>query len=266
MYVLGWPGFDSCRESASREGNLCREGELAGKSFTTGVIFTILAMASSASAQDRVIGLLSLPEVFGPRQCAPFEPEQIALHATLKDAKPVAFIRVDQKWSFAPHGDCEGLKVSVHEGAQRRELPTLEFDYEMPGAIVLEKRDSWFRVRLVSGTAWIAASSADRFMPLAQLFEEFVGVTAISAKFTGRLVAAPGRPADPSSPQVKGAQPARVIEIRNVFGQAWVQVEVMDHSICAAAEKGPPETIATGWMPLHTADGEPTIWFSSRGC
>lgn len=238
---------------------------MSRKTILAGFLFATLA-TSAARAQDRVIGLLSLPEVFGAGQCAPFEPEQIALHAAPNDAKPIAFIRVDQNWSFAPHGGCEGLKVSVHEGAQRRELPTLEFDYEMPGAIVLEERGQWFKVRLASGTGWIAASPADRFMPLADLFEEFVGVTAISARFTGRLVAAPGRPADPSSPQVKASQPARVIEIRNVFGQAWVQVEVLDHSICSAAEKGPPETIATGWLPLHMPDGEPTIWFSSRGC
>ena len=209
---------------------------------------------------------MSLPEVFGARQCAPFDPEEIALHASPKDAKPIAFIRVDQNWSFAPHGGCEGLKVSVHQGAQRRELPTLEFDYEMPGAIVLEQRDRWFKVRLASGSGWIDASPVDRFMPLSELFEEFVGVTAIAKSYSGRLVMAPGRPVDQSSPRVTGSQPARVIEVRYVFGQAWVQVELFDHSICTAANNGPPETVATGWMPMHMPDGEPTIWFSSRGC
>ena len=225
-----------------------------------------LAIAHPALAQDRVIGLLSLPEVFGAGPCATFEPEQIALHAVPKGATPIAFIRVDQNWSFAPHGGCEGLKVSVHEGERRRELPTLEFDYELPGAIVLEQRDRWFKVRLASGSGWLEASPVDRFMPLSELFEEFIGVTAITKSFSGRLVMAPGRPADPSSPQANASQPARVIEVRYVFGQAWVQVELFDHSICSAAEKGPPETVGTGWMPMHLPDGEPTIWFSSRGC
>ena len=226
----------------------------------------MLIIARPALAQDRVIGLLSLPEVFGARVCAPFEPGQVALHAAPKDGNPAAFIRVDQNWSFAPHGGCEGLKVSVHEGAARHELPTLEFDYEMPGAIVLEQRDGWLKIRVSSGAAWIEPSVADRFMPLADLFEEFVGVTAITDSFNGALVAAPGGAADASSPRVKASQPARVIEIRNVSGQAWVQVEVMNHSICSAAENGPPDVVGTGWMPLHASDGEPTIWFSSRGC
>lgn len=239
---------------------------VSGRALLSGATLAILAIAASASAQDRVIGLLSLPEVFGARQCAPFEPEQIALHAAAKGAKPIALIRVDQNWSFAPHGGCEGLRVSVHEGSRRHELPTLEFDYEMPGAIVLEQRDRWFKVRLATGSGWIEASPVDRFMPLPELFEEFIGVTAITKSFNGHLVMAPGRPPDPSSPRVIASQPARVIEIRNVFGQSWVQVEVMDHSICAAADHGPPEVVTTGWMPLHAADGEPTIWFSSRGC
>ena len=234
------------------------------KAFLVGLLWVVLA--GNAAAQDRVIGLLSLPEVYGARQCAPFEPEPVALHAAPKDGKPIAFIQVDQNWSFAPHGGCEGLKVSVHEGSGRHELPTLEFDYEMPGAIVLEQRDRWLKVRLSHGSGWIEASPVDRFMPLAELFEEFVGVTSITKAYSGPLVMAPGRAADASSPRVTALQPARVIEIRNVFGQAWVQVEVMNHSICSAAENGPPEVVGTGWMPLHAKDGEPTIWFSSRGC
>ncbi len=212
---------------------------VSGRVFRSGALLTLLAIASSAHAQDRVIGLLSLPEVFGGGVCAPFEPEPVALHSSPKGGTPTAFIRVDQNWSFAPHGGCEGLKVSVHEGAQRHELPTLEFDYEMPGAIVLEQRDRWFKVRLASGSGWIEASPADRFMPLSELFEEFVGVTAITKSFSGRLVAAPGRPAEASSPLVRTLQPARVIEIRNVFGQSWVQVEVLNHSICSGRRSWP---------------------------
>ena len=237
-----------------------------GRAFQSGALLALLAIASPAHAQDRVIGLLSLPGVFGARMCAPFEPQQVPLHSSPKGDTPTAFIRVDQNWSFAPHGGCEGLKVSVHQGAQRHELPTLEFDYEMPGAIVLEQRDRWFKVRLASGSGWIEASPADRFMPLSELFEEFVGVTAITSAFNGRLVAAPGQPSVASTTMVSTLQPARVIEIRNVFGQSWVHVELMNHSVCRAAALGPPDVVGTGWMPLHAADGEPTIWFSSRGC
>jgi hypothetical protein len=239
-------------------------------------IIATLAIAHPALAQDRpslarategnVIGLLSLPEVFGSRQCAPFEPIDVALHAAPNDGKVMALIRVDRNWSFAPHGGCEGLAVSIHEGAARSELPTREFDYEMPGAIVLEQRDRWFRIRSSRGTAWLQASAADRFMPLSDLFEEFAGVTAINPPYNGRLVEAPGRSISASSPRVVATQPARVIEMRSTFGEQWVQVEILSHSICDAGREGPPEIVATGWMPMHAPNGEPTIWFSSRGC
>jgi hypothetical protein len=230
--------------------------------FNTLIIAAASAIAVDAGAQDRTIGLLAMPEVFGPRACAPFEPQDVALHAAPNDGAPFAFVRVDQNWSFAPHGGCEGLEVSVHQGEQRRELPTLEFDYEMPGAIVVERRDGWFRIRLGNRTAWVNAPSAGRFMPLGDLYEEFVGVTAISESFTARLTSAPGSTGGPIMPRVAPGQPVRVLEMRD----ASVQVEVLSNSACTAADNGPPEVVATGWLPLHDQSGTPTVWFSSRGC
>ena len=226
------------------------------------LVVALLLSTVPASAQDRVIGLLSLPQVFGPRQCAPFEPEQVPLHQSPNDGRPFAYIRVDQNWSFAPHGGCEGLEVSVHQGEQRLELPTSEYDYELPGAIVLEHRDGWFKVRLRDRSAWLKASITDHFMPLKDLYEEFVGVTATSGSFTGQLSSAPGVMNGPLLPPVKPSQSVRVLEIRG----EWVQVEVLSNSACTAADDGPPEVVATGWLPLHDAKGEPTVWFSSRGC
>ena len=230
--------------------------------FTIFIFTAISTVAVDATAQDRTIGLLALPEVFGPRVCAPFEPQDVPLHALPADAKPFAFIHVDQNWSFAPHGGCEGLEVSVHQGVQRHKLPTLEFDYEMPGVIVVEQRQGWFKIRLDDRPAWIKASVVNRFMPLSDLYEEFVGVTAISESFTGRLTSAAGSAGGPIMPRVAPSQPVRVLEIRG----AWVQVEVLSNSACTAADDGPPEVIATGWLPLHDSRGEPTVWFSSRGC
>jgi hypothetical protein len=223
---------------------------------------TLFGLTVDAAAQERTIGLLALPDVFGPRLCAPFEPQDIALHESPNDASPLAFIHVDRNWSFAPHGGCEGLEVSVHHGAQRSMLPALEFDYEMPGAIVVEQRDGWFRIRLDNRTAWVNASNAGPFMPLSELYEEFVGVTSISESFTGRLTSAPGSSGGPIMPRVAPGQPVRVLETRD----SWVQVEVLSNSACTAADDGPPEVVATGWLPLHDSEGKPTVWFSSRGC
>jgi hypothetical protein len=222
----------------------------------------VLTVVAPAAAEERVIGLLALPQVFGPRQCAPFEPAEVALYAAPNDGHPLAFIRVDQNWSFAPHGGCEGLEVRVHSGAQRHELPTREFDYEMPGAIVVEHRDGWFRIKLHDRSAWLKASLADQFLPLSQLFDEFAGLTEIN-KFSGRLLSTPSASArGPIMPAVKPRQPVIVREVRG----DWVHLDVMSSSPCTAGNEGPPEVVATGWLPLYGSDGEPTVWFSSRGC
>jgi hypothetical protein len=226
-----------------------------------GIAIAFISM-SPAAAAERIIGLVSIPEVFGSGPCAAFEPQDVTLHAAPGDGKPIGTIHVDRNWSFAPHGGCEGLKVSVHRGASKEDLPTREFDYEMPGAIAVDRRDGWIKIRLHDGAAWLKPSVVDRFMPLSDLYEEFVGVTSINKSFRARLVSTPGLTRGPILPQVSPAQPVRVAEIRD----EWVKVELLNNSVCSAADNGPPEVIATGWLPLHDTDGEPTIWFSSRGC
>ena len=227
----------------------------------------VLALPASALAQDRVIGLLTLPEVFGNAPCAPFEPRVVTLHAEPGGAQ-VASVHVDQNWSFAPHGGCEGLQVSVHRGDARTELPTREYDYEAPAAVVVEQRGLWFRIRLTGGaTAWVEVPLAERFLSLESLYEEFVGVTFIADGGGGPLLAAPvGTVGSRGGGRVAAGQPVRVIETRRLSERLWVHVEVMNHSLCNAAASGPPEVVAEGWLPAHLASGDPAVWFASRGC
>jgi len=225
-----------------------------------------MACSVPAAAQERIIGLLSLPEVFGGGSCTPFDPRPVALHAGPNDGANVATIEVDQNWSFAPHGGCEGLEVSVHKGPDKSDLPTREFDYEMPAAIVLDQHEGWFKIRVHQGSAWLKASVVDRFMPLSDLFEEFTGVTEINESFSGRLSPSPGVTNGPIMMRVAPKQAVRVVEIRESGGRPWVHVEVLSNSACTAANDGPPQVISQGWLPLHDQKGEPTVWFSSRGC
>ena len=231
------------------------------------LLVLLLVMPASAEAQDRVLGLLRLPEVFGNAPCAPFEPRVVTLHAEPGGAR-VASIQVDQNWSFAPHGGCEGLQVSVHRGDERAELPTREYDYEAPAAIVVEQRGLWFRIRLAGdASAWVEVPLAERFLSLESLYEEFVGVTFIADGAGGQLSTAPvGTVGGRSGARVTAGQPVRVLETRRLAERTWLHVEVMNHSPCDAAASGPPEVVAEGWLPAHLASGEPAVWFASRGC
>jgi hypothetical protein len=207
-----------------------------------------------AQGQDRVIGLLKLPEVFSEGPCKPFEPRAVPLYADADGTREIGTVRVDQNWSFAPHGGCEGLEVRVHRGAERSELPTREYDYEAPAAIVLEQRGLSFRIRLDEGSAWVRAPFADRFISYESLLEEFVGVTFVTTELQqGEL-------------RIAAGQPVRVSETRHDAGRLMLHVEILSHSVCNAFAEGPPEVTGAAWIPAHTASGEPSVWYSSRGC
>ncbi|HEX7280659.1 MAG TPA: hypothetical protein VF239_01305, partial [Vicinamibacterales bacterium] len=141
------------------------------------VLIALMTVVLAQQGSDRVLGLLALPGVFGEGPCKPFEARAITLYSDAGATRVMGTIQVDQEWSFAPHGGCEGLEVSVHEGDRRTELPTREFEYEAPGAIVLDRRGEAYKIRLSDNrTGWVLSPS-NRFMPLENLLEEFFGVT-----------------------------------------------------------------------------------------
>ncbi len=221
-----------------------------------------LILALDAHAQDRVIGLLTLPEVFGGEACTPFEPRPVPLYAEPASKREVASIRVDQYWSFAAHGGCEGLEVSVHRGSAKEELPTREYAYEAPAAIALDERNGWFKIRLGDGTAWVAPAKNHQFLPLSELFDQ--ALTAITDQFTGQLRREPD--GELVGERWTEHRDIRVIEVRRVGDRQWLHVEVMSHNICDSNINVEPKPIAKGWMPAHSDTGEPTVWFSARGC
>jgi hypothetical protein len=227
-------------------------------------VFLLAFFVSSAaplSAQDRVLGLLTLPEVFGGEACSPFKPESVPLFAEPGGAR-IGSIEVDQYWSFAPHGGCEGLEVRVHKGSARSELPTREHGYEEPAAIVLAQQGRWYKVRLQDGAAWVNATPSDVFKPLADLVDQ--ALTSITEHFTGRLRNAPGGAV--IGDRFAANQSVTVLEVRQVGAAQWLHVDVLDYSPCTVPVGKEPQAIARGWMPAHAESGEPTVWFSSRGC
>ena len=230
------------------------------------VAFAVIAMMLGQES-DRVIGLIALPEVFGNGACDRFEPRPVPLFADSGGKQVIGTIEVDQNWSFAPHGGCEGLEVGVHEGDTRTDLPTREFEYEAPAAIVIDRRGLMFKIRLTGHrSAWVQAPAL-RFMSYESLLEEFTGVTFFTDAFNGELRNAAGLTvANRPTAHAKAGQPARVIEMRRLGDRLWLNVEVLSHSLCDAGAKGPPETIARGWLSAHSDSGDPAVWFSSRGC
>lgn len=228
------------------------------------VLSGLLSCASSAGAQDRVLGLLTLPEVFGNAACDRFQPREVPLHAT-PGGEAVGTVHVVRNWTLQANGGCEGLEVATRmRGAvQERPLPTREHDYEAPAAIVLEQRGRWFRLRLETASAWVRASDRDVFHPLERLYED--ALPYLTSDWSRQLSPAPGGSGRAARIPAATREPSvRIVGSRQSGGRLWFQIEVMSHSVCTAGNE--PEVIDRGWVPAHAPSGQPSIWFFSRGC
>ena len=228
------------------------------------VLGFLVASPSSLAAQDRVLGLVTLPAVFGNGPCDRFSPQEVPLHAT-PDGAIVGVIRVAEYWTFHANGGCEGLEVAVRRrGSSVDEpLPTEEYAYEAPAAIVLAQHRGWFKLRLAKGAAWMRASNRDTFHPLGALYEN--ALTYLTSEWTKQLADAPGSrgrtariPADVAEPAV------RVVRSVRADGELWFQIEIMSNSRCDHVRE--PKVIDRGWVAAHSRSGQPSIWFHSRGC
>jgi hypothetical protein len=89
-------------------------------------------------------------------------------------------------------------------------------------------------------------------------------LTAITDQFTGQLRREPD--GELVGERWTEHRDIRVIEVRRVGDRQWLHVEVMSHNICDSNINVEPKPIAKGWMPAHSDTGEPTVWFSARGC
>lgn len=232
---------------------------------SAGTVMVLATATVLAQARDRVIGLLALPEVFGTGACDRFTPEEISVRAAPGSDRVLGLVRLDRPWTYHAAGGCEGLRVTVQApgGQDVGELPTKEHAYEAPAAIVLERRDEWFRIRLDAGTGWVRASDRDEYFPLEDLLAD--GLTYLSDAAETRLADAPGLEPPRSQPGTLGlGRSVRVVESRTLNGELWLRLEVLSHSPCDSDEE--PRVVSRGWMPAHDASGEPTVWFYSRGC
>ena len=217
----------------------------------------LFAWMSAPQAADRVVGLLSLPEVFGKGPCDTFTPQEVLLYSAPDSRDVMGSIRVDKYWTFPAEGGCQGLTVNVHHRRDGRvsELPTKEYEYEAAAAIVLQQRDRWFKLRLADGAAWVLGSERDEFFSLEKLLtrNETASLTDV---WDGRLAASPGKrvervPRDPRPDDV------RVLGFRRVGDQVWTEVELLSHSRCKSNDE--PRVMRRGWMLAHDRSGEPTI-------
>lgn len=151
----------------------------------------LLSGPTAAHRADRVIGLLSMPEVFweehGPCD-ETFTSRNVLLHSAPQSSEVIGDIRVDRD----PNAEITcTVNVHLRDGAVS-ELPTEEYAYEQRAAIVLDRRERWFKVRLADGSGWLRASSLDRFFPLEDLLWEHRELLGATESWDRRIASEPG--------------------------------------------------------------------------
>lgn len=208
---------------------------------------------------------MALPKLFGDQPCEAYTPSEVVLYAEPDSARPLGVIRVAQPWTMHEQGGCEGLRVVVQLASSDSavELPTREYGYETPGAVVLDRDDDWFKISLPEGAAWIAGSSERRFLPIEDLLAE--NLTYIAEPDGKGLSSGPGSTDRRIGTELlTRGRSVKVLDSRTMSGELWLKVAVQSHSPCASSED--PVTVAEGWLPAHTQSGAAIVWFHSRGC
>ena len=216
----------------------------------------LLVFSTTAHAADKVIGLLSMPEVFweerGPCDDQ-FTARHVLLYSAPQSSDVVGDIRVDRAASSSDV-PCV-VNVHLRRNAAVSELPTDEYAYEQRAGIVLDRRGRWFKLRVDGGAAWVHASSEDRFFPLETLLWEHRELIGATESWDRRLATGPDgnlRPL-PSDPR------------RHLVG--YVTPVLTDVRV----ELGPgedPDKVATrypnsGWGSVRHRDGTMTLYIDT---
>ena len=231
------------------------------------VLLAAPVMPQSFERTAGIIGILPLPEVFGSEPCARFEPRDIPIFRSPDAGRPSGRIYVAKHWIYPKEGGCAGLVVQVsttESVANDSELPGMEFAYEQPGAIVLRQINSWFEIALEKGTGWVRIKDAGRFLPVEQLLKD-----SLIYLRKGAPMPQHARPGGPVAQRVPGTHtavdlPVKLEAFERVAGTLWLQVETLSVNPCT--QENIPAAPVSGWLPFHDAKGQPSVWFSSRGC
>jgi len=140
---------------------------------------------------------------------------------------------------------------------------TRELGYEQPALEVYALQDAWLQVALAGGErVWIGADTARLHPVELVLLNRF---TYLSRHWDGRVWEAAGGAISAEIPPQAGVEKTvKVLTAVRHENRSWLQIEVYSHSPCEGADE--PKVVTRGWVPAHQSDGQPQVWFYSRGC
>jgi hypothetical protein len=212
---------------------------------------------------ERLVGLLDLEDIVafgcGP---APKRATTRAFGAASQTASVIGTI-------YMREGGDAGCGLMIERaGGIKEEVPTMESGYEIPAAMVYERRGQWFRIRLKTGSAWIRRNNADEFLPypemlnkhLAYLPQGWDGVLRETPGTAGRL-----KPLTPGwRALLDRGLSIEYLGSQRVGNDLWVHIRLAAKASCDQVYEG--VTDVEGWIPAYRPTRSPSLWFSSRGC
>ncbi len=221
----------------------------------------LVQLPTTTARPEPLLGLLTLPQIFGAGPCVPFEPRSVALFSLPRAGDPIAQLQVDQYWTFPPNGGCEGLLVRLHQsGRQAEPLPTLEFAYEAPAAIVVARDGDWFQVRTTGRSLWLHRASDSVYLPLRELLTSN-RIMYLTSAWDGAMYTAPSG-TRLRARNVEARSTVKVVSAERRSGELWLLVETT--ASCDPDEPRVPRV--RGWVRSYGSRGEPAVWFFSRDC
>ena len=210
---------------------------------------------------ERLVGLLDLHDVVRGGCGEPVERTTARVFRTPAENGDVGRLY----WQHSTDAVC-GLMFENAQG-DKEEVPTLESGYEVPAAIVYERRGSWFRIRLPNGSSWIRRTDPEEFLPYPDLLRENLahmlpgwdGTLRETPNMSGKI-----RPLTPGWHELLERQPSvEYLGSRRVGKDLWIHVKLLTET---CDEKLEGMTPVTGWVPAYRPNRAPSVWFSSRGC
>jgi hypothetical protein len=244
-----------------------------------GVIFTlVLGVTAHAQryvvamnqAEERPVGLVALPEIFGDYPCEPIPQKTLQLYATPSKQR-AAVATIERKNEAKPDGpDCEEAEVIVRRVDKNAigPLPTDESGYEYTKAVVYERSGNWFRIAIPGGSAWIDRLNPEGFMSYPEDLASDAFLTYLRPNWDGKIWTTPGSGTPVAAPPgwqalAKEDIAVRVLSTEVRQGEKWIHIR-FEKEVCGRTFGDLPAV--EGWIPAYRDARMTSVWFWSRGC
>lgn len=205
-------------------------------------------MPASKPGTGVMIGLVTLPTIFGPPETGGIVPAE--------NPVPVPVYA-------AP----EAGAAKVAEPDHPDDFQYQEYTYEGAAAVVYQQVPGWYQIALSDGQkVWLSAKSAGEYLPIGELLTQRPAY--LNEHWDRKLWESPYiyKGWNSRLPHVEGDRVEHAVRIK-AYQQTpnglWLQIETLSTNGCGG---GVPRVVDQGWIPAYATTGQLVAGYHSRGC